>query len=265
MARKRKRDDDLFDFFIEGCVGILEIAWWAGKQIGGLLGYAFVSIYRRITGGAQPTKPLTAAKDSWRSLPITGKRSAVRKQATPQVWSLQLIQALEWKRFEEVVCDYYGQLGYRTNTTRMGADGGVDVMLYGSTGPKPISIVQCKSWSKKVGVKPVRELLGVMAANQVEHGVFVTTSEYTQEAKDFALGVNMQLVDGQMLLGMLQELPPDKRTAVLKRATAGDYSTPTCPNCNVKMVSRESKKGPSTGSFFWGCRNYPRCKQTFKQ
>ena len=104
-----------------------------------------------------------------------------------------------------------------------------------------------------------------MTAKGVSRGVFVTTSGYTREAIDFARDTPLELVDGTIFLAMLQKLPDETKNMVLKRAIAGDYWTPTCPNCNVKMLSRESKKGANAGTFFWGCRNYPRCKQTFKQ
>lgn len=37
---------------------------------------------------------------------------------------------------------------------------------------------------------------------------------------------------------------------------------PTCPKCGVPMIRREAKKGPNAGTSFFGCPNYPRCKET---
>jgi len=48
----------------------------------------------------------------------------------------------------------------------------------------------------------------------------------------------------------------------LKAATEGDYQTPTCPACSVKMVTRKST---TRGRTYWGCRNYPACKHTFSE
>ena len=181
-----------------------------------------------------------------------------------QNWNLTLLNELEWKRFEEVVSEYYTLLGYRSEVTRMGADGGVDVILYQQGVETPAIIVQCKSWSQKVGVKAIRELFGVMAADQIGYGVFATTSSYTQEAIDWADGKRLQLLSGEDLVSAFNQLPEDQRTYLLQFATFEDYSTPTCPSCNKKMVKRTASKGKSAGSSFWGCSNYPRCKQTFK-
>ena len=179
-------------------------------------------------------------------------------------WSLNLLNDLEWKRFEEVVSDYYRMTGYRSEVTRMGADGGVDVLLYQNDSQDPAILIQCKSWSKKVGVNAVRELYGVMAADQVGYGIFATTSDYTNEARQWINGKSMQLLSGDDLVNMFNQLPDDQRREHLMKGLHGNYSTPTCPNCNQKMVSRTATKGKSAGSSFWGCANYPRCKQTFK-
>lgn len=37
---------------------------------------------------------------------------------------------------------------------------------------------------------------------------------------------------------------------------------PTCPKCGVPMVERVAKKGSNAGQVFFGCTNYPRCRET---
>lgn len=37
--------------------------------------------------------------------------------------------------------------------------------------------------------------------------------------------------------------------------------TPLCPKCQESMVRRTAKKGDNKGNKFWGCQNYPKCKQ----
>lgn len=38
-------------------------------------------------------------------------------------------------------------------------------------------------------------------------------------------------------------------------------SSPICPKCGIPMVSRTASKGQNTGKQFWGCSNYPRCRE----
>jgi hypothetical protein len=37
-------------------------------------------------------------------------------------------------------------------------------------------------------------------------------------------------------------------------------STTVCPKCGSNLAERPAKKGPTTGSKFLGCENYPRCR-----
>lgn len=39
------------------------------------------------------------------------------------------------------------------------------------------------------------------------------------------------------------------------------FKVPVCPKCDVPMVKRIAKRGMNQGKEFWGCPNYPRCKQ----
>src|SRR5438552_9130709 len=155
-------------------------------------------------------------------------------------WSLELLRRLEWRRFEELCAAYY--------EVAEGAD-------------KPPSVVQCKPSSVyTVGIKPVRELRAAMAAAGVPQGVLVACGTFTSEAKEFSRGENIQLIDGGELLRKIGALAPEQGQALLKLATAGDFSTPTCPACGIKMTARTSS---TEGRRFWGCLNYPRCKRTF--
>jgi hypothetical protein len=39
------------------------------------------------------------------------------------------------------------------------------------------------------------------------------------------------------------------------------FGPPVCPKCNVPMVLRTASKGPQAGQQFYGCRNFPRCRE----
>ena len=36
---------------------------------------------------------------------------------------------------------------------------------------------------------------------------------------------------------------------------------PLCPKCGTQMVIRTAKKGTQKGEDFWGCKNYPKCRE----
>jgi restriction system protein len=99
-----------------------------------------------------------------------------------------------------------------------------------------------------------------MAAAKTGAGVLLTSGRFTQEAVTLAGKENIRMIDGAAFLEKLAALSPEKSQALLKFATQGDFLTPTCPSCSIKMTSRQSTR---EGRKFWGCRNYPTCKQTF--
>lgn len=179
----------------------------------------------------------------------------------PAEWSLELLASLEWKRFETVCSEYLRLIGYDPKETQIGADGGVDIWVYKGDGQRPVGIVQCKAWTTyKVGVKPVRELYGVMAAEKVANGKFITSGEFTSEAEAFAEGKRLQLISGSKFLAAIRKLSPEKQGELLALALDGDYLTPTCPQCGRKMVLRRGRNQNSQE--FWGCPGFPRCRST---
>lgn len=177
-------------------------------------------------------------------------------------WSLELLRVIDWKRFEEVCAEYFRVCGFHAETQSHGPDGGVDVTLYAPRDRTSIAnIVQCKQWSRPVGPKPLRELLGVMTAKGVARGTFVTASTFNEQAESFAAENRIHLIDGAGLLKRILDRSPEDQQRLLRVATEGDYLTPSCPSCGTKLVRRENKKDQSV---FWGCGNFPRCRYTLK-
>lgn len=176
-------------------------------------------------------------------------------------WTKAFLRSLEWKRYEEVCMEYLRIKNCQANVTCIGADGGIDIKIADSAGVV-FAIGQCKAWNRPIGVSLIRELYGVMAADKVRHGIFLTTSEYSKDALEFAKGKNLLLIDSDELISLINSLDEISKRRIDLIATEGDYTTPTCVNCNVKMIKRTAKKGAKAGNQFWGCPNYPKCKNT---
>lgn len=135
-----------------------------------------------------------------------------------------------------------------------GADGGIDLVLH-KNGEK--SLVQCKQWrAYKVGVQVIRELYGVMAAEGAVHGFVVTSGVFTQEAKDFASGRNIELIDGVELKQIINRVQPGSVQEQKILSMTGQL----CPKCGSSMVMRTAKQGANVGKSFWGCSGYPQCR-----
>ena len=180
----------------------------------------------------------------------------------PEQWCAEVFDLIEWRRFELVIEALFAQAGFETRSQPSGADGGVDIWLHSrALGGRLVSLVQCKHWTSwKVGVKPVHELRGVMAAHRIARGQFVTTSRYTAEARLFARDNGIMLHDARSLLELIASRGDEERRALLRVAFFGEYWRPSCASCGVKLVERQADDGSRKP--FWGCRNYPRCRRT---
>ena len=181
----------------------------------------------------------------------------------PQTWSIEVFAEIEWRRFEAVVETLFAQAGFATKSQSHGADGGVDVWLYAKGKlADAVGIVQCKHWlSKPVGVDKIRELRGVMAIHNLKRGQFASTAGFTKDATAFANANGVNLLGAEELLALIARRSADQQRAVLDVALEGEYWRPTCASCGVKMISRSARE---SGATFWGCANFPKCRQTIR-
>ncbi len=175
-------------------------------------------------------------------------------------FDLELLHELEWKRFEDLCEGFWSIKGYPSRTTGAGADGGVDIVITDrADNSKIFAIAQCKAYAKPVGVELVRSLWGCKDHFKAQLAIFYGLSGFTEDSKKFAEGKHLKLISGSELLRNLMAWPDTDRAVLFQRITSGDYQTPTCSRCDIKMVRRPGAKGKPD---FWGCTNFPRCKQT---
>jgi hypothetical protein len=274
LARRRKNRNRVADLLIVAVpLGALwfhlrpEAAALLNISLLGLgavaVGIMAAFVVRRQSGrraGRSPSLP-------WRA-PAAGVDQRLEQTSsdkTPSAWSLQLIRMLEWKRFEELAAAYFRAKGYRVEPTGPGPDGGIDFYLYARdvNPPKLLSVAQCKAWnSGSIGVRHIRELFGIMNDAGCPLGIFICTTSFTPEARRFAEGKRIQLINAARLLELIQSTPEQDQRSMLELVTRGDFRTPSCPRCGTKLVLRTARKDKGAGSQFWGCSRFPRCRYT---
>jgi restriction system protein len=105
-------------------------------------------------------------------------------------------------------------MGYRTEVSKPGPDGGLDILAYRDELriQPPIVRVQVKSSDEPVGIEPVQRLQGILASSG-EVGLFVTLGTFTAAARRYADGKStIRLVDGERLIDLVlahyEELAP---------------------------------------------------------
>ena len=98
-----------------------------------------------------------------------------------------------------------------------------------------------------------------MARQGMEKGFYMCRAGFDEDAVAQAARRDITLVDGQVLLHMIQRLPPAAQASLLDFATEGDWATPTCPVCNIKMAVRHKETKQ-----YWRCPNARTCEQRMK-
>lgn len=175
------------------------------------------------------------------------------------------IESISWQQFEQLVGEAFRLQGFTvTETGGNGPDGGIDLILHKGSEKH---LVQCKQWrSMKVGVTVVREFFGVMAAEGAAGGFVVTSGAFTTEAKNFASGRNIRLVEGAELNRWITASRSSPTTMPVIAPVQTNQSPgqhvfiPRCPVCSSTMQRRTAKRGANVGGDFWGCSQYPKCR-----
>ena len=108
--------------------------------------------------------------------------------------------------FEELCLRLVKAMGFSATTTSVTADGGIDIV---ATSTQPVFsgkyIIQCKDWSNTVGEPIVRDLYGVVHAENANKGILIATSKFTKAAQRFAEGKPLELIDGEQFNDLLKQ------------------------------------------------------------
>jgi restriction system protein len=122
---------------------------------------------------------------------------------------LELIAESPPAFFEKLVLDLLHAMGYgttREDVQQVGGsgDGGIDgIISLDRLGLEKV-YVQAKRWKNVVGRPDIQGFYGALAGKRANKGVFITTSSYTKEAREFATQVEkIVLVDGSRLAGLM--------------------------------------------------------------
>lgn len=123
---------------------------------------------------------------------------------------LGTLKSIDPKRFEHIVIDLMEAMGYGVGeVTRFVADGGIDgIINEDELGLSKIYLQEKRYGDGKVNEKEMRDFVGALATNNVSKGVFITTSTFSDKAKNSAQnahGHSIVLIDGPMLARLMRE------------------------------------------------------------
>lgn len=120
------------------------------------------------------------------------------------------LAAMDWQDFENLIREIFEQefnsTGGEVKITQASRDGGVDAVAFD---PDPIRggkiVIQAKRYTNVVGVSAVRDLYGTVMNEGATKGILVTTSNFGNDAYDFAQGKPLTLMNGANLLFLLEK------------------------------------------------------------
>lgn len=261
-----RRSDNLLEI-------LTNVSWWWSLLFSGItyVGMIFViplylpdsPLFAGLSQGMKIIAPFVAIAFLI-PLPFSLLNARRKKMQLDTQKDIESIRKLSWRRFEELVGEAYRRQGYRVaENGSSGPDGGVDLVI-SKDGKK--YLVQCKQWrNQKVGVKVVREIFGLLTADGANGAIVISSGSFTDEARDFARGKHLELVDGAGLAAMIAGIQCEPRCVRIAQGNDTKPSapvSPTCPACGKEMILRTARKGSQAGQKFWGCSGFPKCRTT---
>lgn len=115
--------------------------------------------------------------------------------------------------FEHLVVDLLVKMGYggsfenSAQVTKHTNDSGIDGIIYEDKLGLDKIYVQAKRWENQVGRPKIQEFAGALVEQNANKGVFITTSTYSKEARQYVQGIQKKivLIDGRELASYMIE------------------------------------------------------------
>jgi len=115
--------------------------------------------------------------------------------------------------FERLVIDLLLGMGYGGSRADAGktigrsGDGGIDGIISEDKLGLDTIYVQAKRWENTVGRPEIQKFVGALQPHRATKGIFITTSDFTDDAKDYAsrIPTKIILIDGERLAELMIE------------------------------------------------------------
>jgi hypothetical protein len=153
------------------------------------------------------------------------ENTPVASEATPlltgNLFTVEMLNGLEWRSFEELVASYYNKTGVVAVRTGSGPDSAVHIKISWKGEPRPFAYVQCIAQPTAViDPKPLEALASALAADDIRRGYVVTSGKFNPAAREFATGKQLTLLPGDVFVEKLNALPASARTEIVKSVSA---------------------------------------------
>lgn len=120
---------------------------------------------------------------------------------------LDILSRIDPSLFETIIGQLLEKMGYgEVQITGRSGDGGIDgTCSIDALGLYKVHF-QAKRWKNQVGSKEIRDFIGGIQTSRGEFGIFVTTSDFSQDALETAKkSGKVRLVNGNQFAGLMIE------------------------------------------------------------
>lgn len=144
------------------------------------------------------------------------------------------LYSLDPIEFENMVKALLIKMGFNATTTKASGDGGIDIVAINE---QPIVsgkyVIQCKRYKtgNNIGEPTIRELYGIMHAENANKGILITTSDFSKQAVAFAKDKAIELINGNDLLSLLNKYLVDSENT-------GNYVSQVQINSSVADIEK---------------------------
>ena len=184
---------------------------------------------------AEPGNTATEAVDLQRTPEDTLESASALLDAALRDELLALLQQISPIRFERVILNLLNAMGYgggqlsTTALTKASADGGIDGVISEDALGLDAVYIQAKRYGPEntVGRPHIQQFIGSLTGESATKGVFVTTSDFSKEAREYIHKVQQRvvLINGQRLAQLMIRHGVGVRTRAtyLVRSVDEDY------------------------------------------
>ena len=120
--------------------------------------------------------------------------------------TLETVAAMSWREFSSALEDAFRRDGYAVARVP-GPQADFEIVKAGRT-----SLVGCKRWkAASTGVEPLRDLDRAREAREAQESVYVAVGGFTDNARRFATGNRIRIIQGTELAQMLRGMAREKK------------------------------------------------------
>jgi hypothetical protein len=177
-----------------------------------------------------------------------------------------LLSSLDLKTFNKLCISFFDQMGFRSSKATSSSDPRMsDIsILYSKNNDKPFSIFQCSIGPENTAAEPVKKFKEAMLGAHLNTGYFLTTSEFSEIAKDFSKENKINLIDAEKFVELTGNMPEASQNLLFEIAmTRGEQQEEShktdahfCPKCGTKMSLKVSSEGKYKTGKYWECPSW---------